>query len=269
MVLKKALTVLTLLCQANPIFCEEKIEQLKDSAIFFSNKAEEKTRDSAKSDKTDLEKLMALAELKKDYNQLHALSKIKKEHYFNLDHLKEYQKWIAETVDYSKRKETCAIIVDKAQYKLDFYCHGALKWTFDIDLGFNPYDDKRKEGDGTTPEGKYEIRGIKPRATFYKAFDINYPNESDRKEFEEAKENEELLPKDKIGGGIQIHGHGGKGFDWTLGCVAVTNEEMDILFEYVRTGKIKRGTPVTIVKYGTRIKDYGAVGDPLSASEKE
>jgi hypothetical protein len=71
---------------------------------------------------------------------------------------------------------------------------------------------------------------------------LDYPNSEDWTRFKQARQEGRIPGRSAIGGLIEIHGHGGRGDDWTNGCVALTNAEMDFLASRVRTG-----TPVTIV----------------------
>jgi murein L,D-transpeptidase YafK len=95
-----------------------------------------------------------------------------------------------------------------------------------------------------TPEGMYKVtRKLEGSKTkYYKALLLDYPNEEDKARFREEIENGSLPRNAKIGGLIEIHGDGGKGIDWTEGCVALTNKEMDIVYRLAKVG-----TPVTIV----------------------
>jgi len=95
-----------------------------------------------------------------------------------------------------------------------------------------------------TPEGKYKI--VKKKNSkdtkYHKALLIDFPNENDKARFKKAKE-QGIIPRNaNIGGLIEIHGHGGKGADWTEGCVALENEDMDKLFSLCSVG-----TPLVIV----------------------
>jgi hypothetical protein len=77
---------------------------------------------------------------------------------------------------------------------------------------------------------------------YYKALLINYPNEEDIRLFRRARTLGLFLPRTRIGGLIEIHGDGGRDQNWTEGCVALTNSDMDDLF-----ARVDVGTPVTIV----------------------
>ncbi|MBE3139905.1 MAG: L,D-transpeptidase family protein, partial [Thermoplasmata archaeon] len=77
---------------------------------------------------------------------------------------------------------------------------------------------------------------------YYKALLLDYPNDEDKKRFKSEIKHGSLPASAKIGDLIEIHGNGGKGVDWTEGCIALTDKEMDVVFRIV-----KAGTPVTIV----------------------
>jgi lipoprotein-anchoring transpeptidase ErfK/SrfK len=136
------------------------------------------------------------------------------------------------------------ILVDKVDRKLYVYKNGREVFVFASDLGANWVGDKNLRGDMTTPEGIYRVVTKKKgrHTKFYKALLINYPNESDRARFEKNKA-DGLIPKTAhIGNLIEIHGDGGIGIDWTEGCVALTNSDMDKLFSVSEVN-----TPVYIV----------------------
>lgn len=106
-----------------------------------------------------------------------------------------------------------------------------------ISLGFQPVGQKTEEGDGKTPEGIYTIDYRIPEWDYYKALHISYPNEDQLEAAKNLKKNP--------GGGILIHGmkfywnwfgHLHTYLNWTHGCIAVNNEEMDILFNIVPNG---------------------------------
>ncbi len=137
-----------------------------------------------------------------------------------------------------------AIIVDKFDSKCFLYKHGKLIQTYDMELGINWIGDKRHQGDKATPEGRYKVVKKKKGGDtiYYKALLLNYPNEQDRARFEMEKKRGSLAPEVKIGGLIEIHGGGGRGVHWTDGCIAVTDDEMNFLYDFAEVN-----TPVTIV----------------------
>jgi murein L,D-transpeptidase YafK len=99
-------------------------------------------------------------------------------------------------------------------------------------------------GDKATPEGSYKIvNKFQGRQTpYYKSLSLDYPNSGDRERFKAEISRGTLPAYAKIGGGIEIHGGGGKGVDWTEGCIALTDSEIDLVFSIAQVG-----TPVTIV----------------------
>ncbi|MBS1232283.1 MAG: ErfK/YbiS/YcfS/YnhG family protein [Bacteroidetes bacterium] len=80
------------------------------------------------------------------------------------------------------------------------------------------------------------------KTKYHKALLINYPNETDREEFKKEIAKGTLPRSAKIGSLIEIHGDGGRGVDWTEGCIALTDSEMDVVYKIAM-----EGTPVTIV----------------------
>ncbi len=134
------------------------------------------------------------------------------------------------------------ILIVKQERKLYLLRGGEVVDSFRIALGWRPRGPKRYEGDGRTPEGRYFIDGFLPDSDFYRAIKISYPSPEDR-----ARARAEGLDP---GGQIMIHGldpalAGWEKdhwlFNWTNGCIAVTNREMDILWQTVELG-----TPVEI-----------------------
>ncbi len=100
-----------------------------------------------------------------------------------------------------------------------------------FDLGFNPVGHKTQEGDGRTPEGAYLIDRKNPNSRFHLSLGISYPNRND---IAQARARG-VDP----GGDIFIHGTPSRWIgqpDWTWGCIAVTNEEMDELYPMIDKG---------------------------------
>lgn len=153
-----------------------------------------------------------------------------------------WQKQAKQAVQLSANKKV--ILVDKLAHKCIVYHNKKAIKTFDVEFGANWMGDKVRKGDKATPEGMYLISDKKKGANtkFYKALLINYPNDEDRRNFEAAKRKGLLPAGADIGGLIEFHGLGGKGVDWTDGCIALKNDDMDALFKLVSVG-----TPVVIV----------------------
>ena len=113
---------------------------------------------------------------------------------------------------------------------------------YQVALGRNPSGPKRRNGDGRTPEGRYLLDSRSQRSRFHRAIHISYPNQQDLEFARRAG----IAP----GGSVMIHGlpRGGswvgeehRGFDWTNGCIGVTDDEMEEIWELVDDG-----TPIEI-----------------------
>ncbi|HPE34204.1 MAG TPA: L,D-transpeptidase [Bacteroidales bacterium] len=164
----------------------------------------------------------------------------------------KWKNWKEETIENSRHNRSIALIIDKFAGKCYVFRNGKQIHEFDAELGKNWIGDKRTKGDRATPEGQYKITEKKEngRTKYYKAMLIDYPNEDDQKRFKSELTNGTLPRNAKIGGLIEIHGHGGKGTDWTDGCVALTDKDIDKLF-----GMVKTGTPVTIIGSSINLDD--------------
>lgn len=135
------------------------------------------------------------------------------------------------------------IVVYKGKREMLLMRDGKIVKKYWVSLGFGPRGHKKQEGDGKTPEGVYTIDKRKPQSRFYKALHINYPNEADKAQAKARG----VSP----GGELYIHGLGRSNIawmgaahvltDWTAGCVAVTDREMDELWTLVADG-----TPIDI-----------------------
>jgi hypothetical protein len=163
-----------------------------------------------------------------------------------------WRRWVDKTLYDSRNNRDYSIIIDKFSRKCFVYLNGVKKYEFEAELGKNWVGDKRTRGDFATPEGMYHItkKFDSGKTKYYKALLLDYPNDEDRAKFRSEIERGSLPPYAKIGGLIEIHGNGGKGIDWTEGCVALTDKEMDTVFKIVRVG-----TPVTIIGSMTDLKD--------------
>jgi lipoprotein-anchoring transpeptidase ErfK/SrfK len=169
-------------------------------------------------------------------------AKVFLEQYF--DDFNQWKKWVDDAISESRKTKTYAIIVDKTSGKCMLYYKGKKLTTYEAELGQNWIGDKQFEGDKTTPEGIYQVIEKKQggQTRYYKALKINYPNEDDKNRFEALKQSGAIDKNKKIGGMIEIHGDGGKGYHWTDGCVALANKDMDDLYS-----KVPLKTTVVIV----------------------
>jgi len=127
--------------------------------------------------------------------------------------------------------------VIKSERKLMLFSEGRVIHEFKVALGGKPKGHKQQEGDKRTPEGRYMLDYKKADSAFYKAIHISYPNPDD---VASAKKRG-VSP----GGQIMIHGQqnglGWFGFlsqrrDWTDGCIALKNGEMDVVWNLVKEG---------------------------------
>jgi murein L,D-transpeptidase YafK len=134
------------------------------------------------------------------------------------------------------------VLVEKGARRLTLWFAGYRMREYRVALGSDPIGDKQRIGDGRTPEGLYSIDGRNGASEFYRSLHISYPNAADLRSAREAGAHP--------GGEIMIHGlpEGAEWvsgehtrFDWTEGCIAVTNEEIDELWELVADG-----TPIEI-----------------------
>lgn len=130
-----------------------------------------------------------------------------------------------------------SLVVLKSARTMMAYAQGEHVRTYYIALGQQPIGHKEVEGDMKTPEGIYSINDRNPNSAYHKNLGISYPNEADIAHAQSLGKS--------AGGDIKIHGlKNGRGSigrlhrqqDWTHGCIAVTNEEMDELYESVEIG---------------------------------
>jgi murein L,D-transpeptidase YafK len=147
------------------------------------------------------------------------------------------------------------IVVYKKERKLELYSDQTLVRSYRVGLGFSPVADKQREGDGATPEGDFYVFVKNDKSAYYLSLGVSYPNVEDAQrglrdglitkaqhDAIVAAHRRKVAPPQytKLGGLIYIHGNGAKS-DWTLGCVALENEDMKELFDSVTVG-----TPVQI-----------------------
>ena len=134
------------------------------------------------------------------------------------------------------------VLVLKGPRRLLLLASNRVLREYRVALGRNPRGPKRNQGDGRTPEGRYVIEARSAYSGFHRALRISYPNDEDRDFAARAG----VAP----GGNVMIHGlpnaagwvgDAHRGFDWTDGCIAVTDDEMDEIWELVDDG-----TPIEI-----------------------
>ncbi|WP_222930745.1 L,D-transpeptidase family protein [Allochromatium palmeri] len=138
------------------------------------------------------------------------------------------------------------VVVKKSQRQLELLSGGKVVRQYRVALGGAPVGHKYREGDQRTPEGRYKLNWRNPNSNFYKSMHISYPSDKDRAVSRQ-------LGHSNPGGMIMIHGLPNyiqsetmrqqyANRDWTQGCIAVKNEEMDEIWSLV-----KDGTPIQIM----------------------
>jgi murein L,D-transpeptidase YafK len=139
-------------------------------------------------------------------------------------------------------QQATRIVVEKNAHKMTLFAEARVLHVYQVALGGQPVGAKTREGDHRTPEGVYVIDYRQPASKYHLALHVSYPNESDRARARK-------LGVDP-GGAIMIHGLDARfayfgvlhrWVDWTDGCVAVTNSEIEEIFRLVPVG-----TPVEI-----------------------
>jgi murein L,D-transpeptidase YafK len=127
--------------------------------------------------------------------------------------------------------------VDKSENKLYLIENNQVIKEYRAAFGANPKGHKEQQGDGKTPEGVYFLDYKKEDSAFYRAMHISYPNKTDI-----AKAKRKAVSP---GGSIMVHGQRNKRgwrarvaqrFNWTNGCIALTNDEMDEFMSLVKVG---------------------------------
>ncbi len=131
------------------------------------------------------------------------------------------------------------ILIIKYERKLIVFSNGEELKTYKISLGKEPIGKKEFEGDKKTPEGIYFINMRNPNSDFYLNLRISYPNISDKKYAEKFNKNPgRQITIHGLKNGLGFIGKFHRFFDWTLGCIAVTNNEIEELYNNVPLGTI-------------------------------
>ncbi len=136
------------------------------------------------------------------------------------------------------------VVVRKSQRQLELISGGKVVRHYHVALGGSPVGHKFREGDQRTPEGSYVLNWRNPNSNYYKAIHISYPNEKDRATSRKLGYNP--------GGMVMLHGmptyiqsesmrRQYASRDWTQGCIALQNQDMDEVWRVVQDG-----TPIQI-----------------------
>jgi murein L,D-transpeptidase YafK len=151
-----------------------------------------------------------------------------------------YAQWPRQPLPTDARADR--VVVRKSARTLELYQRGQRLRVYAIALGRDPLGHKQQEGDGRTPEGRYVVDYRNPRSAYHKALHVSYPSATDAA----SALGRGVSP----GGQIMLHGvRNGLGFvgrlhrifDWTDGCIAVTDREIDEIWRSVADG-----TPIEI-----------------------
>jgi murein L,D-transpeptidase YafK len=135
-----------------------------------------------------------------------------------------------------------AVVVDKSDARLYLKRNGEVLRSFRVKFGSDPHGHKVQQGDGRTPEGNYVLDYKNPFSRYHKSIHVSYPNAQDRA-------NARRLGVDP-GGDIMVHGQPNDWgwaspitqlFNWTDGCIALSNKDMDVVWSSVDVG-----TPILI-----------------------
>ncbi|MBV9241270.1 MAG: tRNA (adenosine(37)-N6)-threonylcarbamoyltransferase complex ATPase subunit type 1 TsaE [Acidobacteria bacterium] len=147
--------------------------------------------------------------------------------------------------------------IRKGDRRLDLYRGDVLVGSYDAALGFAPEGQKRREGDGKTPEGEFFIFAKNPKSRHYLSLAISYPDmtavdaglengvidENTRNQIVYDLNERQWIPQETpLGGRIYIHG-GGTASDWTDGCIALQDNEMQEVYDAVGVGTRVRILP--------------------------
>ena len=145
--------------------------------------------------------------------------------------------FILPLISYSCFAEVDLVKVDKSANKMYLLEKGEIVKEYHVAFGGSPKGHKEQEGDQKTPEGTYTLDYKKEDSAYYRAMHISYPNEAD---LENAK-----IKGVSAGGFIMVHGQRNniqvlssitQRFNWTNGCIALTNPQMDEFMDLVKVG---------------------------------
>ncbi len=129
--------------------------------------------------------------------------------------------------------EVTSIQVHKAERKMYLLHDNTILEQFDVSLGKTPVGPKQFEGDGKTPEGAYYISHKNPKSQYHLSLGVSYPNPA---QVAFARANGK-----PPGGDIFIHGGPPRPVsvrDWTAGCIAVTDKEIELIYSMVKPGTV-------------------------------
>jgi murein L,D-transpeptidase YafK len=168
------------------------------------------------------------------------------------DNLLNYDKSLTQLLGEPDKldKNKISILVEKSKYKLTVYSDQKPIKSYPVVFGSNPTGDKLKAGDSRTPEGIFSIKDLYPHESWSKFLWLDYPTKQSWRKHIKAKQDGRIKWSDSVGSEVGIHGVPANSpnlirsrSNWTLGCVSLSNKDVDELYQFVQ-----KGTDVEIVK---------------------
>jgi len=152
------------------------------------------------------------------------------------------------TSDKPTEDKVTLVRIDKSDHKLEVVAGARVLKTYRVAIGIGGLGPKKYEGDMTTPVGRYHVT-TRFRPLYHQFIGVSYPNDEDRTRYAELKRQGKVPPERGVGHGIGIHGVGSRKLsgihkqeDWTHGCIAMDDDEIDEFGLLV-----PEGTPIDIV----------------------
>ncbi|MFT3867280.1 MAG: L,D-transpeptidase family protein [Nibricoccus sp.] len=131
------------------------------------------------------------------------------------------------------------IVVEKSRRALTLFASTKPLKTYKVSLGRAPVGSKEKQGDMKTPEGLYRVVAHKPGSSFHRALRISYPEERDLQRARAAGVNPGSdIMIHGVRNGLGLFGRLHRNVDWTAGCIALTNSEIDQIYTAVADGTV-------------------------------
>ena len=162
------------------------------------------------------------------------------------DSFKNYTCQLGDLLDsFSISGENLHLEIDKSDYILSVMNDTLVIKQYPAVFGGNPLDDKLRQGDRCTPEGKFKVITKYPHRSWDKFIWIDYPTDDSWRKHRKAKQEGILSDSDGIGGEIGIHGVPvgtdymiDAGINWTLGCISLKNDDINDFYPYIGKGTI-------------------------------
>ena len=132
------------------------------------------------------------------------------------------------------------ILILKKTYLLEVRKDTTVIKCYPVVFGFEPLNDKLRQGDGCTPEGIFHMRAKYPHASWSKFIWINYPTDDSWRKHNQAKRDGTIPANAQIGGEVGIHGVP-EGYDyaidqrqnWTLGCISLKTKDINEIYKFI------------------------------------